>query len=85
MEKAEKQTHKQSAAKQKETEGERERALIGSCTLIVTNHRVAMVVQGMAHLNRAKRGRCVTVCTDSDNSKVTHLQETHPHNHHGYC
>lgn len=62
-----KQTHKQSAAKQKErdtkTGRERERALIRSCTLIVTSHRATMVVQGMTHLKGEKRGRCVTICT----------------------
>lgn len=46
------QTVSAKADSDRKRDRERERALIWSCTLIVTNHRVAMVVQRMTHLKR---------------------------------
>ena len=46
------------------------RESIWSCTLTERNRGAAMIVEGMAHLKGEKRCRCVTICTDTNSSKV---------------
>lgn len=62
---------KRHSSKESRREGQTERALIWSCTLKVTNHRVTMVAQVMAHVKAEKWGRCVTIFffTDSELKK----------------